>query len=65
MTTSTVPQESVRVLEQAVLERILAMGITGSGKSYQWLKLARALKPVGAKFRCIDTDNDIDYMLRT
>jgi len=41
------------------------MGITGSGKSYQWLKLARTLKPTGAVFRCIDTDNDIDYMLRT
>jgi len=65
VTTSTTQQELVRVLEQAVLERILAMGITGSGKSYQWLKLAQALKPLGAKFRCIDTDNDIDYMLRT
>jgi len=48
-----------------LLERILTMGITGSGKSYQWLKLARSLKDTGAIFRCIDTDNDIDYMLRT
>lgn len=48
-----------------VLERIIAMGITGSGKSYQWLKLAEILKPTGAIFRCLDTDNDIDYMLQT
>ena len=46
-------------------ERILALGITGSGKSYQWLKLAEKLKPSGAIFRVIDTDNDIDYMLQT
>jgi len=48
-----------------ILERILAMGITGSGKSWQWLRLARALKSTGAKFRCVDTDNDINYMLQT
>lgn len=48
-----------------LLERILTMGITGSGKSYQWLQLARSLKSTGAIFRCIDTDNDIDFMLRT
>jgi hypothetical protein len=41
------------------------MGVTGSGKSYQWLKLAEALLPTGAIFRCIDTDNDIMYMLMT
>lgn len=46
-------------------ERILTMGITGSGKSWQWLKLAEALLPTGAKFRCIDTDNAINYMLDT
>jgi len=48
-----------------VLERILTMGITGSGKSYQWLMLARALKPTGAIFRCLDTDNSIPFMLAT
>lgn len=48
-----------------VRERILAMGITGSGKSYQWLKIAEILKPTGAMFRCLDTDNDIPYMLET
>lgn len=48
-----------------VLERILSMGITGSGKSYQWLKLAEVLLPTGAIFRCLDTDNDITYMLET
>ncbi len=48
-----------------VLERILSMGITGSGKSYQWLKLAEALKPTGAIFRCLDTDNAIPFMLET
>ncbi len=63
--TTTLSPEIMRALEALVLERVLAMGITGSGKSFQWLKLARALKPIGAKFRCLDTDNDIDYMLRT
>lgn len=48
-----------------VRERILAMGITGSGKSYQWLTMADVLKPTGAIFRCLDTDNDIPYMLET
>jgi len=47
----------------AVRERILTMGITGSGKSYQWLKMAESLLPTGAIFRCIDTDNAIDFML--
>ena len=51
--------------EHQVLERILTMGITGSGKSYQWLKLADTLRPTGAIFRCLDTDNDIPYMLET
>lgn len=48
-----------------VRERILCMGITGSGKSYQWLKMADELRPAGAMFRCLDTDNDIPYMLET
>lgn len=48
-----------------VRERLLTIGITGSGKSYQWLKLADTLLPTGAKFRCLDTDNDIPYMLET
>lgn len=48
-----------------IRERILSMGVTGSGKSYQWLKLAEVLLPTGAKFRCLDTDNDIPYMLET
>lgn len=48
-----------------VRERILAIGITGSGKSYQWLRMAEVLKPTGATFRCLDTDNAIPYMLET
>jgi len=46
-------------------ERILVMGITGSGKSYQWLKMAETLLPMGVRFRCVDTDNAITYMLET
>lgn len=46
-------------------ERILAEGIKGTSKSYQWLKLARWLKPTGAKFRCLDTDDAIFRMLET
>jgi len=48
-----------------VLERIGVTGVTGSGKSYQWLKLAEVLLPTGAIFRCLDTDNSIGYMLET
>jgi len=48
-----------------IRERILSVGITGSGKSYQWLKMAEILLPTGARFRCIDTNNDIMYMLET
>lgn len=48
-----------------IRERILAMGITGSGKSFQWLKMAEILLPTGAIFRCLDTDNAITYMLET
>ncbi len=47
-----------------VFERILVMGVTGSGKSYQWLKLAEELLPTGSIFRCIDTDNAIPFMLQ-
>ncbi len=65
MTTTTVSPELMRILENLPLERILTMGITGSGKTFQWMKLARALKPTGSKFRCLDTDNDKDYMLKT
>lgn len=49
----------------AILERILTCGITGSGKSYQWIKLAEKLLPTGAIFRVLDTDNAIGYMLET
>ncbi len=48
-----------------IRERTLAMGITGSGKSFQWLKMAEILMPTGAIFRCVDTDNDITYMMQT
>lgn len=48
-----------------VRERILTMGITGSGKSYQWLKMAELLLPTGSIFRCLDTDAAIPYMLET
>jgi len=48
-----------------IRERILVTGVTGSGKSYQWLKLAESLLHTGAKFRVIDTDEAIPYMLET
>lgn len=48
-----------------VRERILTTGVTGSGKTWQWLQLARALKSTGAIFRCIDTDAAIRFMLET
>jgi len=48
-----------------VRERILTMGGMGSGKSYQWLKMAEALIPTGAKFYVMDTDNAIPFMLGT
>lgn len=41
------------------------MGITGSGKSYHWLKMAELLLPTGSIFRVLDTDNAIPYMLGT
>jgi len=47
------------------LERILTFGITGSGKSFQWLKMAEALQVTGAIFRVIDSDFAIQYMLET
>ncbi len=48
-----------------VRERILSIGVTGCGKSFQWLKMAEVLLPTGSIFRCIDTDNAIEYMLGT
>lgn len=45
------------------LERILVCGITGSGKSYQWLKMAEQLQHTDAIFRVIDSDYAIEYML--
>jgi hypothetical protein len=46
-------------------ERILVFGITGSGKTWNWMMLARELKSTGAQFYVIDTDNDIEFMLAT
>ena len=64
-TTQTSMQLLIQDLMRRPLERILSIGITGSGKSYQWLRIAKRLKPTGAKFRVVDTDNDITYMLYT
>jgi hypothetical protein len=61
----TNPKIVVPPKKHILLERILVMGITGSGKSYQWLKLASDLRESGAQFYVIDTDNDITYMLYT
>jgi len=58
-----IPLEEVEAMP--VLERIGVTGVTGSGKSYQWLKMAELLLPTGSIFRCLDTDNSIDYMLQT
>src|ERR1035437_695562 len=44
-------------------ERILTLGITGSGKTFTWLTIAEALLDTGAIFRVIDTDNDVEYMM--
>lgn len=44
-------------------ERILTMGSYGSGKSYQWLCLARWLKTQGSRFYVIDTDDAVERML--
>lgn len=65
MTTAKIDPAIVADIMRRPLERIITMGITGSGKSYQWLKMARTLLPTGAKFRAIDTDNDILYMMYT
>jgi len=46
-------------------ERILMMGAPGTGKSLQWLRMAEALKPTGTKFRVLDTDAAIPFMLDT
>lgn len=48
-----------------VRERILVMGPPGTGKTYQWLRMAKALLPTGAQFYCIDTDDAIPFMLAT
>lgn len=48
-----------------IRERIVTMGGTGSGKSYQWLKMAEVLLPSGAEFYVIDTDEAIPFMLET
>ena len=61
----TTAQITLQGMMKLPLERILSIGITGSGKSWQWLKIAKRLKPLGIKFRVVDTDNDIDFMLRT
>ena len=52
---------------RALRERILAEGMKGTGKSYQWLKLARYLHKQGngVSFRCIDTDQAIERMLES
>ena len=50
-----------------IYERILAMGVPGSGKSRQWLEIAKIKlhQKSKMKFWCIDTDNAINYMLAT
>jgi len=48
------------------LERLIAMGVTGTGKTMQWLDMARTLNVKGGpKFYCIDTDNAVNYMIAT
>lgn len=61
----TTTQTLIQELMKRPLERILSIGITGSGKSWQWLKIAKRLKPLGVKFRVVDTDNDIPFMMAT
>jgi hypothetical protein len=46
-----------------IQERILVMGSPGTGKSWNWLKMAEELPH--SRFRCLDTDNAIPYMLET
>jgi len=48
-------------------ERILAYGVSGTGKTYQWMEMALRLWSSGskAKFRVLDTDKCIKYMLNT
>ena len=46
-------------------ERLLVEGMKGTGKSYQWLLLARALQSTGAIFHVIDCDDAIERMLET
>ena len=52
-----------RILSTGSRERILSMGSYGAGKSYQWLCLAQWLKPQGAKFYVIDTDDTVERMV--
>lgn len=54
-----------QLINPKIYERVLAFGITGSGKTYQWMTIAKMLLPTGAQFYVIDTDNDINYMLET
>lgn len=49
--------------EFIIRERILNMGVAGSGKSYQQLLIARAIMKSGRKMYIIDTDDAIPYML--
>lgn len=46
-------------------ERIITMGAPGSGKSWQWLKMAETLLKSKSQFYCLDTDDAIPYMLAT
>lgn len=48
-----------------IRERILAMGPPGTGKTYQWLKMAKILMPKGVRFLCLDTDAAVTFMLET
>ncbi len=46
-----------------IRERVLAMGPWDSGKSHQWLMMAKRLMPAGVQFYAIDTDDAIAYMM--
>jgi len=47
-----------------IRERVLVMGPYDAGKSHQWLTMAKWLRPTGAQFYCIDSDDAIEYMLK-
>lgn len=54
------------MINMVPLERLIAMGVTGTGKTKQWLDTARKLNYKGGpKFHVIDTDNAVNYMLAT